>query len=250
MAELKTQLQVKTGADQERLNLQGAVMTGKSDYGTADQVQDKLLTAKRRIKELKHQVKHYDQFFIELYEFLATSHGDDLVPAGLSKLRRFYRQKHKQLVATEARADDALFKRTDQFPRKFNGTTRSEPEIELVGLGKKLLAYTTKPSLPGTPKSKNLEVRAKHKLTKAKTDRKHPSVKGKTPRNSSKINRMMSPPQARSGKASSMRSATSSANSRSSTPHDKRESVADQLQLIKLKTLAVLQAWESAPKDR
>mmetsp|Transcript_9532 Transcript_9532/g.18490 ORF Transcript_9532/g.18490 Transcript_9532/m.18490 type:complete len:301 (+) Transcript_9532:7812-8714(+) len=78
--------------DLTKMNSQGLTRTYEDDKHEAlDQVQEKLLATIGQVAEMKRELKSYDRFFSELYDFFAASETNDLVAIGLSKMRHFYK---------------------------------------------------------------------------------------------------------------------------------------------------------------
>jgi hypothetical protein len=102
-------------ADLTRMQSIGMTGTDDAKEEALDQVQEKLLATISQVSELKHDLKSYDRFFAELYEFLAASEANDLVKVGLSKMRYFY--KAKKASSSKSKDDRKHFKRQLSIPK-------------------------------------------------------------------------------------------------------------------------------------
>jgi hypothetical protein len=137
-------------ADLTRMQTIG--MTGSFDdekEQALDQVQEKLLATIGQVSELKHDLKSYDRFFAELYEFLAASEANDLVKVGLSKMRHFYKAKKASASSEHGTPDRKHFDFKRQLSMHKSVKDRPSPRVTSKtsrNLGKvgKLLSPQTK----------------------------------------------------------------------------------------------------------
>lgn len=75
----------------------GLARTQEDDrHAILEQVQSKLVDTIKQSDEVKRELKSYDRFFAELYEFFASSEANDSVAIGMSKMRHFYKLRNSK----------------------------------------------------------------------------------------------------------------------------------------------------------
>mmetsp|Transcript_15694 Transcript_15694/g.28634 ORF Transcript_15694/g.28634 Transcript_15694/m.28634 type:complete len:303 (-) Transcript_15694:380-1288(-) len=96
-----------------------------------EQCQEKLLSTMTQVAELKQELKCYDRFFEDLYEFFTRKDTSDPVAEGLHRMRSFYKMRKKPSEASEPSKPETPD--VKQFEFKQAKINRQKSELKIPG---------------------------------------------------------------------------------------------------------------------